>query len=313
MPRPGSNGRVTDVFGPRVNPVTGIPGFHEGEDTAPPGNVAPVTGTIAYKGYYGGWGNIIGIRQASDSSVYWWVAHCENLGDLPVGRDVTEGQYIAPCGTTGNSTGVHAHTERRVGGSAWPGTGTRTNPRSFYTSAAGGGGELITMEDDMIHLIRVIFDQGPSNAPGFGSTATIDTIGGFVKCSDGMGDRGALNGRTSIANVLGMKVTEAHVDANGWALAQLFKPVAGGVRLPDAEWIAALEASLKDDFAGVSAVVTRERVALEGRIVAAIDGIEIPPLTDEQLAEFVASLDVPTALEVAKATNDEAARRLGTK
>lgn len=136
MPRPGSNGVVTDVFGPRVNPVTRVAGFHEGEDTAPQGNVAPVTGEICYAEYNSGWGYIYGIEERANPGVVWFVAHNAHLRGVEVGRQVTEGEYIAPCGSTGNSTGPHAHTERRVGGTVYPGTGRATDPRPYYTNKA---------------------------------------------------------------------------------------------------------------------------------------------------------------------------------
>jgi len=80
---------------------------------------------------------MVGIRRSS--SEVWWVAHHASLF-VRVGQQVYEGSTkIGIMGRTGNVTGIHAHCERRVGGSARPGTGTATNPRSYYTSSAGGG------------------------------------------------------------------------------------------------------------------------------------------------------------------------------
>lgn len=118
---------------------------HRGEDTAGPGNYAPEAGVVVYVGYYGAYGWLIGIRVSP--AVVWWIAHHADRGVVNVGQAVTEGQYIGPLGATGNVTGPHAHTERRVNGSNAPLSGTATNPRNYYT--ASGGGSASGEEDDM--------------------------------------------------------------------------------------------------------------------------------------------------------------------
>lgn len=133
MPRPPSDGRVTAPYGPRTHrPTPTSPLFHFGEDTIGYGNVSPVDGTIVYASYAGALGNTVGIRETANPSVIWWFSHCRTLAGVVVGRVVKEGQFVAPIGTTGNSTGIHVHTERRVGGAPFPQSGTHTNPRAFY-------------------------------------------------------------------------------------------------------------------------------------------------------------------------------------
>lgn len=218
MPKPPSTGGVTSPFGPRESPGGIGSSWHLGEDRVGAGNYAPVTGEIVYADYNSGWGYIFGIRESA--TVVWWVAHNANLAGVRVGAFVNIRDYVAPLGSTGNSTGPHSHTERRVGGSDWPGTGTATDPALYYSDAADAGSSPLPEEEDIMELKRVIFDQGDRNAPDFASTATIDSINGLRRTSTGWGPRGELEGATAIANVLGFRVTEQHVDANGWRMAQ---------------------------------------------------------------------------------------------
>lgn len=169
MPRPPSSGQITDSFGMRVNPVTGVYALHAGEDTAPSGNTFPVSGVVIYAEYTGGWGYLIGIRQTSDPNVTWWVAHNASIpSNVRHGLWGNEGDYLAPVGSTGNSTGPHAHTERRVGGNGSPGSGTPTDPRPYYTSSAGGGETPLPTEteEEMTYALRLDFaDQNVLPAP----------------------------------------------------------------------------------------------------------------------------------------------------
>lgn len=203
----------------------------------------------------------------------------------------------------GNSTGPHLHAH------GYNTAGVRVPPFHGITTGPASAGEQPLEEDDM-KLIRIIFDKGDRNAPGFASSGIINEVTGFVKTSDGWAGREPLEAWTAIANALGIPVTEAHVDANGWVLAQLFKPVEGGVRLDENAWVAAVEATLQDDFARINAQVSKERLALESRITARIDALKLPPLTDAQLAAFIDGIDFPSEKEIAKAVNDDAAKRL---
>lgn len=144
MPRPPSNGRVTSPFGPRPKPTPTSPAFHYGEDTVGVGDFAPVTGTVVFAGYFGAFGNIVGIREDAHPDVIWWTAHHASIA-VSVGQRTVEGvTFTGPLGRTGNVTGPHAHEERRVGGRPTPGTGSATNPRQFYTAAAGATVQLLS-------------------------------------------------------------------------------------------------------------------------------------------------------------------------
>lgn len=149
MPRPPSHGIVTSPWGMRFNPNDGIWRMHYGEDTAGEGNYAPVTGEVVFAGWDKtgtGLGWAVGIRETRNPSVIWWTGHFGTTSlwnplKVKVGSKVSEGYtYLGPKGSTGAAKGAHAHQERRVAGVARPGSGTPTNPRSYYTTPAGGGG-----------------------------------------------------------------------------------------------------------------------------------------------------------------------------
>ena len=138
MPRCPSDGRVTEGYGPRaVRPTPTSPLFHYGEDSVGYGNRFPVDGVIISAAYVGSYGNRVVIRQANDSSIHWWLCHNASLPNT-YGTWGKEGDLAAPMGATGNVTGVHVHTERRVNATS-PGSGNHTNPRSVYSAPAGGG------------------------------------------------------------------------------------------------------------------------------------------------------------------------------
>ena len=92
--------------------------YHSGIDIAA-GSGSPIyascKGTIAYRGWYSGYGNCIDIRHEGG-----WVtryAHQSAFASgLGVGSSVVRGQVIGYVGSTGNSTGPHLHFEVRVQG-----------------------------------------------------------------------------------------------------------------------------------------------------------------------------------------------------
>lgn len=133
MTRPPSTGEVTSPYGPRRLQVPGVGPFHYGEDTVGEGNYAPEAGVIVYAGYSGVFGNIILIRSGD---VVWNIAHHAHLNGRQAGQRVAEGEFLAPQGATGLATGRHAHTERRRGGRDAIQSGSHSNPRDHYTSTA---------------------------------------------------------------------------------------------------------------------------------------------------------------------------------
>lgn len=141
--------------------------MHYGEDTLGEGNFAPVTGTVVFADYDHtgtGLGYAVGVRDAANPSVIWWVAHHASLS-VRVGDSVREGvTYLGVKGASGAAKGVHAHTERRVGGAARPGSGTPTNPRDYYTSTAGG--ETETFPNERKRSMTTVYWNGQPGASG---------------------------------------------------------------------------------------------------------------------------------------------------
>lgn len=190
--------------------------------------------------------------------------HGHPVGATP--RDVERFEHIGEsdgrkgADGAGSSTGPHIHAHDIK-------DGKRVYPWSTVHDGGGGGGGgvPITEEGNIMELTRVIFDQGVNTAKGFASTAIITPITGFVQTSEGYGSRAALEAWTAIAGVLGFPITEAHVNADGWTLSQLFKPPAATV-----------------DTKAVTAAIT-----------AAVEGIDLPddePLSEDDIARIAVAV-----------------------
>lgn len=114
--RPGY-GPVTDPYGPRINPVTGEAGMHNGVDFGDPygANIlASKSGTVIFSGVMSGYGNTIVIDHGGGVSTLY--AHASSLL-VGVGQTVSQGQVVALVGSTGMSTGPHIHFEIMINGS----------------------------------------------------------------------------------------------------------------------------------------------------------------------------------------------------
>ena len=107
------NGKLTSPFGPRNNPISWTPEFHDGTDYAAPCStpvVAAADGSVTYVGYYGGFGNRIMVDHGPiDGHTY--VTAYNHLSGFAVtnGATVEKGEVIGYVGTTGYSTGCHLH------------------------------------------------------------------------------------------------------------------------------------------------------------------------------------------------------------
>jgi murein DD-endopeptidase MepM/ murein hydrolase activator NlpD len=103
-----------------VRPYTGKEALHAGTDLAAGCNspiFAAHSGTIAFAGPNGGYGNFILMNNGDGVSTGY--GHIVNGGILVrAGQQVQAGQQIAKVGSTGNSTGCHLHFEVRPGGVA---------------------------------------------------------------------------------------------------------------------------------------------------------------------------------------------------
>ena len=110
------NGPVTSEFGWRVHPITGDQRFHSGLDIGGDYGLpisAAQSGTVTYAGWISGYGNAVIIDHGGGISTLY--GHNESLA-VSVGQSVSQGETIAYCGSTGNSTGPHCHFEVRANG-----------------------------------------------------------------------------------------------------------------------------------------------------------------------------------------------------
>ena len=109
-------GEITSDFGWRTHPISGAQSFHSGIDIG--GDYgepiyAAQAGTVEYAGWISGYGNAVIINHGGGISTLY--GHCQALL-VSTGQSVAQGELIAECGSTGNSTGPHCHFEVRVNG-----------------------------------------------------------------------------------------------------------------------------------------------------------------------------------------------------
>lgn len=116
-PVPAYVGRpFNDVYGYRTNPISGKKELHSGLDlkaTYGTDIVAAESGTVIYAGNRGGYGKTVIIDHGGGLSTLY--AHNSKLV-VSKGQQVKRGQVVAKAGSTGYSTGVHAHFEVRING-----------------------------------------------------------------------------------------------------------------------------------------------------------------------------------------------------
>lgn len=109
-------GPITSPFGWRVHPITGASRFHSGIDIGGDyGDTihAAGAGIVSYAGWISGYGYAVIIDHGGGISTLY--GHNQALL-VSEGQSVSQGQAIAECGSTGNSTGPHCHFEVRVDG-----------------------------------------------------------------------------------------------------------------------------------------------------------------------------------------------------
>ncbi|OWZ83485.1 M23 family metallopeptidase [Natranaerobius trueperi] len=111
------HGSITSSYGRRNNPITGRREFHDGIDIAA-GQGTPIragaNGQVVYKGYRGGYGNLLIIDHGYGYQTYY--AHLSSF-NVDNGEYVEKEDVIGYVGRTGNSTGPHLHYEVHVNGS----------------------------------------------------------------------------------------------------------------------------------------------------------------------------------------------------
>ena len=100
---------VTDWFGWRTHPVTGVWHLHDGIDiNAPTGTpvAAVASGTVTTAGWLGGYGYAVKVDHGD--GIMTMYAHLSEVAVSP-GEWVDTGDIIGYSGNTGNSTGPHLH------------------------------------------------------------------------------------------------------------------------------------------------------------------------------------------------------------
>ena len=114
---PIASSRITSEFGSREAPLEGASTSHKGVDigaaTGTPIKAA-ASGSVVISTYSASAGNYIMINHGG--GVYTVYMHMNSLS-VSVGDEVSQGETIGTCGSTGNSTGPHLHFGIRVNGS----------------------------------------------------------------------------------------------------------------------------------------------------------------------------------------------------
>ena len=106
--------KITSTFGPRIHPITGLPGNHTGTDVAAPKGTAILAargGVVTISTYNNSYGNYVVVQH--DNGIATLYAHMSSRA-VSEGQIVTQGQTLGYVGSTGSSTGNHLHLEFRV-------------------------------------------------------------------------------------------------------------------------------------------------------------------------------------------------------
>ncbi len=109
-------GTITSEFGWRTHPIFGTSRFHSGIDIGADYGTpicAAQSGTVTYAGWISGYGNTVMIDHGG--GIVTLYGHNQSVA-VGVGQGVSQGDVIAYCGSTGNSTGPHCHFEVRQNG-----------------------------------------------------------------------------------------------------------------------------------------------------------------------------------------------------
>lgn len=107
---------ITSPYGMRTHPITGVYKLHTGTDiSAPMGTdfIAANDGVVAKAEYNFAYGNMVMINHGGGVSTLY--AHGSQIL-VEVGQSVKRGEPVLKVGSTGYSTGPHAHFEVRING-----------------------------------------------------------------------------------------------------------------------------------------------------------------------------------------------------
>ena len=125
-PVPGYT-RISSKYGMRTHPITGVYKLHTGVDiSAPMGAnfIAANDGIVTKAGYNSAYGNMVIIDHGGGVSTLY--AHGSEIL-VQVGQTVKRGEAVLKVGSTGYSTGPHAHFEVRL-------NGVVTDPMPYITN-----------------------------------------------------------------------------------------------------------------------------------------------------------------------------------
>ena len=125
-PVPGHT-RITSNYGMRTHPITGVYKLHTGVDiSASIGDlfIAANDGVVAKAEYNTAYGNMVLINHGGGVSTLY--AHGSEIL-VQVGQEVKRGDEVLKVGSTGYSTGPHAHFEVRI-------NGQYVNPMPYITT-----------------------------------------------------------------------------------------------------------------------------------------------------------------------------------
>ncbi len=138
-PVPGYT-RITSKYAMRVHPITGQYKLHTGVDIGAPMGanfVAANDGIVVKAEYNSAYGNMVIIDHGGGISTLY--AHGSEIL-VEVGQTVKRGESILKVGSTGYSTGPHAHFEVRI-------NGVTTDPLPYITNGLIPGEQDSTHED----------------------------------------------------------------------------------------------------------------------------------------------------------------------
>ena len=125
-PVPGYT-RISSKYGMRTHPITGVYKLHTGVDISAPlgaNFIAANDGIVTKAGYNSAYGNMVIIDHGGGVSTLY--AHGSEIL-VQVGQVVKRGESILKVGSTGYSTGPHAHFEVRL-------NGVVTDPMPYITN-----------------------------------------------------------------------------------------------------------------------------------------------------------------------------------
>lgn len=138
-PVPGYT-RITSEYGMRVHPITGVYKLHTGVDIGAPQGanfIAANDGIVTKAQMNSAYGNMVIIDHGGGISTLY--AHGSEIL-VEVGQTVKRGDPVLKVGSTGYSTGAHAHFEVRI-------NGVTTNPMPYITNGLVPGEESSTSDN----------------------------------------------------------------------------------------------------------------------------------------------------------------------